>query len=101
MPSANYPTTVDPNYPELILAHQPRPQAPDNMQLQPLEDRVTSLVTGILACYVQLSQLPTLRPSGKVNAIFEDLVHLCCVTSDEDVAEKVSNGVASAGLQDE
>ncbi|CAO1597367.1 hypothetical protein XANCAGTX0491_001179 [Xanthoria calcicola] len=59
------------------------------MQLQPLEDRVTSLVTGILACYVQLSQLPTLRPSSKVNAIFEDLVHLCCVTSDEDVAEKV------------
>lgn len=89
MPSAKYPTTVDPNYPELIPVHQPRPQASDNMQLQPLEDRVTSLVTGILACYVQLSQLPTLRPSSKVNAIFEDLVHLCCVTSDEDVAEKV------------
>lgn len=60
------------------------------MQLQPHEDRVTSLVTRIVACYVQLSQLPTLRPSTKVNSIFNDLVRLCCDTSDEVIAEKVS-----------
>lgn len=90
MPSAKYRTTVDLDYPDLIPAHQPLPQASVDMQLQPPEDPVTSLVTGILACYVQLSQLPTLRPSSKVNGIFEDLVHLCCVTSDEDIAEKVS-----------
>ncbi|KAI4283587.1 MAG: hypothetical protein L6R38_002071 [Xanthoria sp. 2 TBL-2021] len=89
MPSAKYRTTVDLDYPDLIPAHQPLPQASVDMQLQPPEDPVTSLVTGILACYVQLSQLPTLRPSSKVNGIFEDLVHLCCVTSDEDIAEKV------------
>ncbi|KAL8877095.1 MAG: hypothetical protein Q9198_004827 [Flavoplaca austrocitrina] len=59
------------------------------MQLQPLEDRVTSLVTRIVACYVQLSQLPTLRPSTKVNSIFNDLVRLCCDTFDEVIAEKV------------
>ncbi|KAL8659496.1 MAG: hypothetical protein Q9226_000389 [Calogaya cf. arnoldii] len=59
------------------------------MQLQPLEDRVTSLVTRVLACYVQLSQLPTLRPSSKVDGIFEDLVHLCCDTSHGDIVEKV------------
>ncbi|KAL8913615.1 MAG: hypothetical protein Q9171_001580 [Xanthocarpia ochracea] len=45
-----------------------------NMQLQPREDCVTSLVSQVLACYVQLSQLPSLRPSTQVNGIFEDLV---------------------------
>ncbi|KAL8985710.1 MAG: hypothetical protein Q9205_000661 [Flavoplaca limonia] len=59
------------------------------MQLQPHEDRVTSLVTRIVACYVQLTQLPTLRPSTKVNGIFNDLVRLCCDTFDEVIAEKV------------
>ncbi|KAL8779864.1 MAG: hypothetical protein Q9213_006734 [Squamulea squamosa] len=59
------------------------------MQLQPQEECVTFLVTRILACYVQLSQLPTLRPCTKVNGIFEELVHLCCYTLDEDVTEKV------------
>ncbi|KAL8891769.1 MAG: hypothetical protein Q9215_001205 [Flavoplaca cf. flavocitrina] len=59
------------------------------MQLQPHEDRVTSLVTRIVACYVQLTQLPTLRPSTKVNSIFNDLVRLCCDTFDEVIAEKV------------
>ena len=60
------------------------------MQLQPREDCVPALVSQVLACYVQLSQLPSLRPSSQVNGIFEDLVYLCCYTCDEAVTEKAS-----------
>ncbi|KAL8805104.1 MAG: hypothetical protein Q9182_002194 [Xanthomendoza sp. 2 TL-2023] len=60
------------------------------MKFEPQEDCVTSLVTEILACYLQLSQLPTLRPSPQVNNLFEDLVHLCCYSLDEDITKKAS-----------
>ncbi|KAL8682541.1 MAG: hypothetical protein Q9186_001394 [Xanthomendoza sp. 1 TL-2023] len=61
-----------------------------NMKFQPQEDCVTSLVADILACYLQLSQLPNLRPSPQVNHLFEDLVHLCCYSLDEDITTKAS-----------
>ncbi|KAL9030642.1 MAG: hypothetical protein Q9196_001252 [Gyalolechia fulgens] len=39
------------------------------------------LVAEILALYSQLSQLPSLYPSPRVNSLFEKLVDLCCNTS--------------------
>lgn len=53
------------------------------------DDCVSRYVNGILACFAELSVLPNLKPSLRVNYAFEKLVSLCTETPDRSVVVKV------------
>ena len=50
---------------------------------------VECVVKDILACYFELSTLPSLDPSPVVNQAFEKLVALCCQVSSGESSQKV------------
>lgn len=53
------------------------------------DDCVSRYVHGILACFAELSVLPNLKPSFRVNYAFEKLVSFCTERPDESVVVKV------------
>ncbi len=60
--------------------------------MDPIErngDTVAWYVDGILACYAELSGLPDLESSPRVDRAFEKLVGLCSETPDESVVAAV------------